>query len=160
LVAMATFVLLAWRLQRSRPLIVALVTACAAVALEPRFRGYTPADMDVAATLPPGFPLLSVTAERPIRSRPAYLDRTLATLPTTVALILLALGPEHVAAVLEYDLLGIGRMPLSQVVLLGGVLAVLVAGLLAFVRRRPADAGLAWAMLAVVLAFHAGAGSI
>jgi|SRR5690554_113496 len=160
LVAMATCVLLAWRLQRSRLLIVALVTACAVVALEPRFNGYTTADMVVAATLPLGFALLSITADRPISAPRAYLQLMLATLPTTVALILLALVPEHVAAVLEYDLLGIGRMPLSQVVLLAGVLAVLVAGLLAFVRRRPADAGLAWAMLAVVLAFHAGAGSI
>src|SRR5690606_34065283 len=74
LVAMATCVLLAWRLQRSRLLIVALVTACAVVALEPRFNGYTTADMVVAATLPLGFALLSITADRPISAPRAYLQ--------------------------------------------------------------------------------------
>ncbi len=148
LVVMATCVLLAWRLQRSRLLILALLAACAAVALEPRLYGSSAAvAMAVATSLPLGLALLSTTA-------------LLAALPTVTVLLLLAWAPGQVLPVLEYDVLAIGPTSLSQVSILAGTLAVLVAGLFALLRRRPADAGLAWALLAVVIAFNAETGTV
>ncbi|HEU5208972.1 MAG TPA: GGDEF domain-containing protein [Longimicrobiales bacterium] len=161
LVVMATCVLLAWRLQRSRLLILALLAACAAVALEPRLYGSSAAvTMVVATTLPLGLALLSTTADRPISAPRAYLQLLLAALPTVTVLLLLAWAPGQVLPILEYDVLAIGPTSLSQVSILAGTLAVLVAGLFALLRRRPADAGLAWALLAVVIAFNAEPGTV
>lgn len=142
LIVMATCVLLAWRLLRSRLLILALLAACAAVALEPRLYGSSAAvAMVVATTLPLGLALLSATADRPISAPRAYLQLLLAALPTVTVLLLLVWAPGQVLPILEYDVLAIGPTRLSQVSVLAGTLAVLVAGLFARLRRRPADAG-------------------
>ncbi len=161
LAALATCVLLAWRLQRSRLLILALLVACAAVALEPHVFGADPKrSMVVAAMLPLGFALLATTADRPISAPRAYLQLLLAALPAVTVLALLVAMPAQVIPVLEYDVLRIGALPVSQVAVLTCTLAVLIAGMFAVVRRLPADAGFAWAVLATALAFNAEAGSV
>jgi len=161
LVALATAVLLAWRLQRSRLLILALLVACASVALEPRLFGAdaTP-NTAVASMLPLGLALLAITADRPISAPRAYLQLLLAALPASAVLVLLVFMPERVSPLLAYDVLAIGPTTIPQVAILAGTLAVLVAGMFAVVRRRPADAGFAWAVLATVFAFNAAAGSV
>jgi len=160
LVALATAVLLAWRLQRSKLLILALLVACASVALEPGLFDADAANTAVAAMLPLGLALLAITADRPISAPRAYLQLLLAALPAGAVLVLLGVMPERVTPLLAYDVLAIGPTPISQVAVLAGTLAVLVAGIFALVRRRPADAGFAWATLATVFAFNAAAGTI
>lgn len=161
LAALATCVLLAWRLQRSRLLILALLVACAAVALEPHVLGADPMrNVVIAATLPLGFALLAITADRPISAPRAYLQLLLAALPAVLVLTLLVAMPARVVPVLDYDVLRIGTLPVSQVAALASTLAVLVAGMSAIVRRLPADAGFAWAVLAAALTFNAEAGSV
>ena len=119
LAALATCVLLAWRLQRSRLLILALLVACAAVALEPHVFGADPMrNVVVAAMLPLGFALLATTADRPISAPRAYLQLLLAALPALTMLALLAAMPAQVIPVLEYDVLRIGALPVSQVAVL------------------------------------------
>lgn len=161
LVALAACVLLAWRLQRSRLLIAALLIASAGALLEPRLlRSDAVLNTLVATTLPLGLALLAITADRPISAPRAYLQLLLAVLPAAAGAVLLAVRRTELVELLHYDVLEIGPTAVSQVAALACTLSVLIAGMLAAIRRRPADAGLAWAILAAALAFTALPGTV
>ena len=163
LVSLAAVLLLAWRLQRSRLCIAAFVIALASVLLEPALLGGNHDVVAVvAAAVPLGVALLAITVDRPLGAPLVPMQLALALAPGTLLGAALVLWPADSARLLDARIIvdPAALDGLSQPALLAGALALLVTGVLAARRQRPADAGLAWAVLAAVLAFASPTGAV
>lgn len=154
---------LAWRLQRSRLFIVALLLGLTHILLAPQALGTVPL-IAAAATvaLPVGILLLAMTADRPIGAPRARLQLAVALAPAALLAALLATLRARVEPMLTYELIDARLLQwagLPQPALMVAAVALPVVVFHALRNRRATDAGLAWTLLAALLALGAPAGS-
>jgi diguanylate cyclase (GGDEF)-like protein len=109
LVALAATLVLAWRLQRSRLFIAAIVLAAATTLLDTVAVGSDPTGQAaVAVSLALGLALLACTVDRAIGAPRARLQLLIALGPGIVTAVALALARERVAPAFAFDILGTG----------------------------------------------------
>ncbi|HEX6133314.1 MAG TPA: GGDEF domain-containing protein [Longimicrobiales bacterium] len=163
LVALAVAMLLAWRMHRSRLLLIAMLLLGLHAALHPTALGDDVAPRALAAVLLPLLAAaLALSADRNLATRYVLLQAMLILLPAGAAIAVLTVAPADTARVLTLELvdpLYTDWMRLPQIPMIAAFLGLGTLTLIALLREKPADAGLGWATLAGVLAIAAPAGS-
>jgi GGDEF domain-containing protein len=157
-VAIAAAALLGWRFGRSRivgsALVLLLVQAFAVA--QPQLPVAHVAGMLTAPLLA----VLALTADRRLRARRAIVQLTSVMAVALAAFVGAGAAPAHIATVFEITLVDApftGASSLPQVALCGAFLGLLVLTVLALLRRRALEAGLAWCAMAATQAANATA---
>ena len=163
LVALALAVLLAWRMHRSRVLLTALLLLAAHALLHTHAFG----DDELAATLaavllPLLVAALAFSTDRNVAGRNVALQTAALVSAVGAGVLAVAFARADAARVLMHrfiDPIYTDWTGLEQVPLIAALMGVGTLTALALIRRRPGDAGLAWAVLGGLMAISAAAGT-
>ena len=117
----------------------------------------------VAAFLPPGIALLSLTHDGRLLGQGTGTQLAAAFGPISIAAFVAMSQTPETLALLAYPLKSTGPhagLNLPNSAIISGVVALCVLSFTAFRSRRPIEAGLTWMTIAMMLAFASPAGSV
>ncbi|HEX6306631.1 MAG TPA: GGDEF domain-containing protein [Longimicrobiales bacterium] len=163
MVALAVAMLLAWRMHRSRLLLLTMLLLGVHAALHPTALGNEATPRALAGVLLPLLAAsLALSADRNLATRYVLFQAVLILAAAGGAIGLLTAARAETARVLGWQLVDpiyTNWLRMEQVPLVAALVGLGILTLTALLREKPADAGLGWATLAGVLAIAAPAGS-